>query len=279
MKGKIIFINASLHKVLLENNTIIDTHTRGKLRNDKVNPVVGDNVIVDVNTKTIEKVLDRKNYLVRPLIANIDKLIIVMSTSIPAFSSYLIDKFLIIAYSNNIEPIIVITKTDMISLKEKNEILKYVNYYRKLGIKVYINTSINKIKKEFAASVVALCGQTGAGKSSLLNRIDASLKLKTGEVSLSLGRGKHTTRLVELLEINNGLIADTPGFSSLELNIDKKEIKNYYKDFNKPCKYRSCLHIKEDGCEIIKEVGKKIPEWRYNNYLKFLEETNSKGEY
>ena len=279
MNGKIICINAALHKVLLENNVIIDTKTRGKLRNDNVAPVVGDNVIVNVNTKTIEKVLDRKNYLIRPLIANIDKLIIVMSTSIPAFSSYLIDKFLVIAKSN-IEPIIVITKTDMITLKEKNEILKYINYYRKIGIKVYINTSVNKIKKEFSNSVVALCGQTGAGKSSLLNRIDASLKLKTGEVSEALGRGKHTTRLVELLEINNGLIADTPGFSSLELNIDKKEIKNFYPDFNKPCKYRSCLHVKEDGCTIIDLVNSnKIPRWRYDNYLKFLEETKGKENY
>ena len=215
MKGKIICINKFIHRVLLENNTIIDTRTRGKLRNQKVSPVVGDNVIVDVTNKTIEKVEPRKNYLERPLIANIDKLLIVMSTSIPVFSDYIIDKFLLIANYNNIEPIIIITKTDMITIKEKAEVRKYVNYYRRLGIKVYINTSITKIKKEFKNSTVALCGQTGSGKSSLLNRIDASLKLKTGEVSLSLGRGKHTTRLVELLEVNDGLIADTPGFSSL----------------------------------------------------------------
>lgn len=277
MKGKIICINTAIYKVLLEDNTILDMSIRGKLRNEKVTPVVGDNVIVNINTKTIEKVENRKNYLERPLIANIDKLLIVMSTSIPAFSSYLIDKFLIIAKYNNIEPIIVITKTDMISVKEKLEIQKYIDYYRKIGIKTYINNNVTKIKKEFNNSVVALCGQTGAGKSSLLNRIDSSLKLKTGDISVSLGRGKHTTRLVELLEINNGLIADTPGFSSLQLNIDKKEIKNYYSDFNKPCKYRSCLHIKEDGCSIIEMLNKgKIPEWRYNNYLKFLEETDTK---
>ncbi len=275
MTGKIICINASIHKVLLENNTIIDTKTRGRLRNEKVEPVVGDNVVVNIETKTIEKVLPRKNYLNRPLISNVDKLLIVMSTSIPAFSSYLIDKFLLIAKSNNIEPIIIITKTDMISIKEKNEIKKYISYYRKLGIKVYINSSVSKIKKEFIGSVVALAGQTGSGKSSLLNRIDASLRLKTGEVSESLGRGKHTTRLVELLEVNNGLIADTPGFSSLELNMDKKKIKTYYPDFNKDCKYRSCLHIKEQGCKIIELVNSgKIPKWRYDNYIKFLEETN-----
>ena len=275
MNGKIICINAAIHKVLLENNTIIDTRVRGKLRNDKVEPVVGDNVVVDVNTKTLEKVLPRKNYLKRPLISNIDKLLIVMSTSIPAFSSYLIDKFLLIAYSNNIEPIIVITKTDMISMREKNDIKKYISYYRKLGIKVYINTSVKKIKKEFSGSVVALAGQTGSGKSSLLNRIDVSLSLKTGEVSESLGRGKHTTRLVELLEVNGGLIADTPGFSSLEVEMDKKDIKNYYPDFKKPCKYRTCLHVKEDGCSIIELVNKnKIPRWRYDNYLKFIEEVS-----
>ena len=275
MKGKIICINASLHKVLLENNTIIDTKVRGKIRNQHLIPLVGDNVVVDTQTCTIEKIEPRKNCLERPLVSNIDKLLIVMSTSIPVFSSYLIDKFLIIAKSNNIEPIIIITKTDMISLKEKTEILKYISYYRSIGIKTYINTSVKKIKHELSSSVVALCGQTGSGKSSLLNKIDASLHLKTGEVSESLGRGKHTTRLVELLEVNGGLIADTPGFSSLDIKIDKKDIKKYYPDFNKPCKYRTCLHIKEQGCSIIQMVENgKIPKWRYENYIKFLEEVS-----
>ncbi len=275
MNGKIICINSAIHRVLLENNTIIDTKTRGKLRNQNINPVVGDNVFVDINTNTIEKVEERKNYLERPLIANIDKLLIVMSSSIPSFSTYLIDKFLVIAYSNNIEPIIVVTKTDMISLKEKLEIKKFIKYYRKLNIKVYYNKEVRKIKKELKDSVIALCGQTGSGKSSLLNRIDASLHLKTGEVSVSLGRGKHTTRLVELLEVNGGLIADTPGFSSLDINIDKKEIKKFYPEFNLECKYKTCLHIKEDGCEVLNQVNKnKIPKWRHENYIKFMEEAN-----
>ncbi len=273
MQGRIICINTSIHKVLLENNTILDCKTRGKLRNMDISPVVGDFVIVDTDKQVIEKVLKRKNYLERPLISNIDKLLIVMSTAIPSFSSYLIDKFLIIAKSNNIEPIIVITKTDMISFKEKIDVKKYIKYYRKIGIKTYMNKDVLKIKKEFKGSVVALCGQTGAGKSSLLNRIDASLSLKTGEVSLSLGRGKHTTRLVELLEVNQGLIADTPGFSSLEIKIPKNDIKKYYPEFNIQCKYKSCNHIKEDGCKVIELVNKnKIPKWRYDNYLKFLEE-------
>lgn len=271
--GKIICINKSIHKVLLSNNTIVNCFTRGKLRKEGIVPVVGDNCIVNTSTTTIESIEKRKNFLDRPLIANIDKLLIVMSTSIPSFSSYLIDKFLVIAYSNNIEPIIVITKTDMITLKEKKDIRKYVQYYKKIGIKVYYNKNIKSLKKEFKNSCVALTGQTGAGKSTLLNKIDASLDLKTGEVSDALGRGKHTTRLVELLEINGGLIADTPGFSSLSLNVKRENIRRFYKDYNEKCEYRSCIHKNEEGCKIKELVKKKkIPSWRYDNYLKLLEE-------
>ncbi len=275
MNGKIVCINKFIHKVLLENGQVIDTRTRGKLRQEKVYPVVGDNVIVDVNKKIINTVLARKNYLERPLISNIDKLLIVMSTSIPVFSSYLIDKFILIAKYNDIEPIIIITKLDQLSKNDQKEIYEYIDYYKKIGIKTYINTDLENIKKEFTNSTVALCGQTGVGKSTLLNRINPELKLKTGEVSDVLGRGKHTTRLVELLQFDNGLIADTPGFSSLELNIPKREIRFYYNDFDYVCKYnKSCLHIKEDGCEIINQVNNgTIPKWRYDNYVKFVEES------
>ncbi len=277
MNGKIICINKSLHKVLLDNGNIIDTTVRGKLRNNHVFPLVGDNVLVDTNNKQILEIKDRKNSLERPLIANIDKLFIVMSNKIPEFSSYLIDKFLLISKYNNIEPIIIITKMDLLNELEKEEVFKYINYYKKLNLKIYLNTEIDKIKKEFTNSIVALCGQTGAGKSTLLNKIDPNLKLKTGEVSESLGRGKHTTRLVELIKVDDGFIADTPGFSSLDLNVPRKEIRFYYDDFDSNCKYnKSCLHIKEDGCSIIEDVNNnKIPLWRYNNYLKFMEETKN----
>ena len=252
MNGKIICINKSLHKVLLDNGNIIDTTVRGKLRNNHVFPLVGDNVLVDTNNKQILEIKDRKNCLERPLIANIDKLFIVMSNKIPEFSSYLIDKFLLISKYNNIEPIIIITKMELLNELEKEEVFKYINYYKKLNLKINLNNEIDKIKKEFTNSIVALCGQTGAGKSTLLNKIDPNLKLKTGEVSESLGRGKHTTRLVELIKVDDGFIADTPGFSSLDLNVPRKEIRFYYDDFDSNCKYnKSCLHIKEDGCSII----------------------------
>ncbi len=273
MKGKIICINKFIHTVLLDNGDVVDCIVRGKLRNENVFTLVGDYCLVDIANKTIEKIYKRRNSLDRPMVANIDKLLIVSSTTIPAFSTYLIDKFLIISYSNNIEPIIIVTKTDKLKFKEKLDIKKYVNYYKKIGIKVYYNYQIKKIKKEFDGVTVALCGQTGSGKSTLLNRIDKSLKLKTDEVSLALGRGKHTTRLVELLKIGNGLVADTPGFSSVTLDIKKEDIRKYYKDFVHKCKYKSCLHDKEEGCYIKKLVKKNvIKKFRYDNYIKLLGE-------
>ncbi len=271
--GKIIKINKDFFTILLEDDKKIECKTRGKLRNNDIKPVVGDNVKVDVESYTIEEVLKRKNYLIRPLIANIDKLIIVCSVKTPDFSSYLLDKFLVLAHLNNIEPIIVITKFDKLHFREKKSLKRILKYYNKIGYKVFINTKINKIKKEFKDCVVSLAGQTGSGKSTLLNRIDKSLELKTDEISISLGRGKHTTRIVELHSINEGLVADTPGFSALEIEFDKNRIKEGFIEFKNNCKYRSCLHYKEDGCKIKEEVNiGKILKSRYDNYIKIINE-------
>lgn len=271
--GKIVKINKDFYTILLENFNRVECKTRGKLRNNYIKPVVGDNVKIDINTLTIEDVQTRKNYLLRPLIANIDKLFIICSLKTPDFSSYLLDKFLVLAHLNNIKPVIVITKFDKLNFKEKKSIKKILKYYSKIGYKVFINTQINKIKKEFKNCVVSLAGQTGSGKSTLLNKIDKNLHLKTDEISISLGRGKHTTRIVELYSINDGLIADTPGFSALDIEFEKNKIKEGFIEFKNNCKYRSCLHSNEDGCKIREEVIKgKILKSRYENYLKIINE-------
>lgn len=268
-EGKIVKINKDLYTVL-SNESVLSCYVRGKLKSDKL--TVGDNVLVDVKSLTIEKQLPRKNTLIRPLISNIDILFIVVSTEIPAFSEYLLDKMLSLSIYNKIEPVIIVTKLDKISRKEKLQIIKILSYYKKY-FKVYKNTQIRKIVKEIKGKTIALCGQTGAGKSTLLNKIDKSLSLNTDEVSHSLGRGKHTTRLVELMKVKGGFIADTPGFSSLDLNINKDELKYSFLDFNYVCKYKSCNHIKEDGCEVIKALNnKKILKSRYENYIKLLKE-------
>ncbi len=268
--GKIININKDLYTVIY-NNSVFPCYVRGKLRGFKL--TVGDNVIFDKDNLTIEEVTPRKNTLIRPLISNIDKLFIVTSTHLPEFSTYLLDKFLVLSEVNNIKPIIIITKLDICNKSEKREVLKSAKYYRKIGYKVYTNKDIRKIKKEMKSSVIALAGQTGAGKSTLLNKIDKTLNLKTGEVSTHLGRGKHTTRMVSLIPINDTLIADTPGFSSLELDMSKEEVMSGFIEFGYKCKYSSCTHINNDGCSVIDRVNKGvILKSRYENYLKLIKE-------
>lgn len=268
--GKIISINKDLYSVL-EGTEVFPCSVRGKLKNIKL--TVGDNVNFNKDSKTIESVLDRKNTLIRPLISNIDKLIIVASTKVPDFSTYLLDKFIVLSEHNNIEPIIVVTKLDLLEKKEKKEILNTLKYYKKIGYKVYKNTDVRKIKKEIKNSTCALGGQTGAGKSTLLNKLDKSLNLKTGEVSEALGRGKHTTRLVTLMPILGGLIADTPGFSSLELDLSPREINDGFIEFGYNCKYNTCNHTKDANCSVIGRVNKgKILRSRYDNYLKLIKE-------
>lgn len=268
--GKIISINKDLYTVM-NNNSLFPCTVRGKLKNIKL--TVGDNILFNKNTNTIEKLLDRKNTLIRPLISNIDKLFIVISTHIPVFSTYLLDKFLVLSEYNNIKPIIILTKLDLCTKEEMKEVKKCIKYYKKIGYKVFNNKQISKIRKEIKNNVVAVAGQTGAGKSTLLNKIDKTLNLKTGEVSIHLGRGKHTTRLVELLSTSGGLIADTPGFSSLELDINKNEIKDYFIEFGFSCKYKTCTHTNSQDCSVIERVSKgKILQSRYDNYLKLIKE-------
>lgn len=275
--GKIVSINKDLYTVR-ENNNVFSLSVRGKLKNTKL--TVGDNVYFSKETLTIEGVLERKNTLSRPLVSNIDKLFIVCSTHIPSFSTYLLDKFLVLSEANNIKPIVIITKLDLISYFEKTKLKKILNYYKKLGYKVYTNNEVHKIKKEMKNNVVAVAGQTGAGKSTLLNIIDKKLHLETGEVSKALGRGKHTTRLVTLINTNKSLIADTPGFSDLELELTKEQIKKGFIEFNNDCKYKSCMHLKEEGCKVLERVKQgKILESRYESYTKLISEAKDENKW
>lgn len=268
--GKIISINKDLYTVM-KDNSVFPCSVRGKLKNIKL--TVGDNVKFSEENKTIEEVLPRTNTLIRPLVSNIDKLFIVVSTHLPKFSTYLLDKFLVLSEVNNIKPVIVVTKLDLCDKRELKEVKTILKYYKKIGYKVFTNKDIRKIKKEMKDCTVALAGQTGAGKSTLLNRIDKKLNLKTGEVSEALGRGKHTTRLVELIPTSGSLIADTPGFSSLELDLTQEQISSGFIEFGFNCKYSSCTHVKNDGCSVRERATNgKILRSRYENYLKLVGE-------
>jgi len=268
MEGKIVKIISNAFTVKADKEYIC--RARGKFRNLKLTPLVGDNVIFDPNEKIILEIQKRKNELIRPPVANIDQAIIVSSVKEPDLDLYLLDKLLCLIEYNNIKPIICFTKIDL--LENKEEYLKIKKYYESIGYQVYENKE-EKIKEIFKDKITVIAGQSGAGKSTLLNIIDSSLELKTNEISKALGRGKHTTRHVELIDLLGGMCADTPGFSSLSLNeINKNDIKYNFIEFDKYsnlCPYRDCNHDLETDCEIKRQVGINILKSRYDNYIKF----------
>ena len=274
MVGKIIKQISNDYTVKVDNELYV-CKARGKFRNIGVTPLVGDNVVIDENNNYILEILDRKNELDRPSISNIDQVVIVTSVKIPDFSSNLLDKLLTIIEFNNIKPVICFTKLDLLNEIELEEIKEIMNYYKKIGYEVYSNTDSN-LKDIFKDKITVFAGQSGAGKSSLLNKLDNSLNLEIGEVSIALGRGRHTTRHTELIEVLDGYIADTPGFSSIDFRgMEKSDIRDNFIEFNEYreyCEYKDCMHINELKCMVKNKVNDNtIKLSRYENYLKFVE--------
>lgn len=272
MEGQIIKILSNLYTVS-SNGKLYSCHVRGRFRNDGITPTVGDYVKFDDVNNYILEILPRKNTLERPLVSNIDQAIIVTSCKKPDFEDNLLDKLLVILNYHDIKPIICLTKLDLLNKKELSEIEKIKEYYKKIGYMVVDNNHISKIKELLKGKTTVLTGQTGAGKSSLINKLDSKLKLATGEISEALGRGKHTTRHVELIEMYKGKVLDTPGFSSIDLNkLTDEEIKNGFIEFSDyNCIYQDCMHLKEKECKVIEALNNgKILESRYANYKKFL---------
>ncbi len=272
MKGQIIKIISNDYFVKHDDQEYV-CKARGKFKNDNVTLKVGDYVDFNKEEKVITNVYPRKNDLARPLVSNIDIAFIITSLKHPDFSTNLLDKLILICELNNIEPIICLTKKDLLTKEEYKALKPIIKYYKKIGYKVLYNKEIFKIKRIFKNKTVVFTGQTGAGKSTLINKLDKTLDFETGEISKALGRGKHTTRYVSLVNINGGKVVDTPGFSSLDLtNYKEEEIKNKFIEFNNyTCPYKNCNHINEKECEVKKEVGKQILKSRYENYLKFIE--------
>lgn len=274
MEG-IIIKNQSNDYTVRTKNGIYVCKPRGKFRQVGITPLVGDTVTIDDINKYLLEIKPRKNSLIRPSIANVDVCIIATSVKEPNFDSNLLDKLLTIISYNNINPIICLTKMDLLNDIEEKEIKKIMSYYQNIGYEVVENTDTKTIKKLIEDKTVVIAGQSGAGKSSLLNRLDKTLDLQTNEISKALGRGKHTTRCVTLYEIEGALVADTPGFSSVDFRgMTKLDIRDNMKemfDNLDKCKYRDCMHIKEDDCEVKRLVEThKILSSRYENYKSFI---------
>ena len=269
-----------------DNQNVIQCRARGKFRKDEIKPLVGDFVEYQISGSEgyIMKIMPRKNALVRPTIANVDQALIVCSCKEPDFSSVLLDKFLLVIEHHQIEPIIIFSKFD---LADEKMISQYYDDYQKAGYRVFKTSStsnygIEEIKSIFKDKVTVFTGQSGVGKSSLLNALDVNLNLETNVISKSLGRGKHTTRHVELIKMYGGYLGDTPGFSSLELTITPQEAAVAYHDFrqlSQSCKFRGCLHDSEPHCAVKQAVADGlITQERYEHYLVNLQEVKKKEE-
>ncbi|MBA9024917.1 ribosome small subunit-dependent GTPase A [Peribacillus huizhouensis] len=283
-EGKIIKALSGFYYVL-DGEEVIQCRGRGVFRKNKITPLVGDSVVYQAENPTdgyVIEIKDRKNELVRPPIANIDQAILVFSAVEPDFSTTLLDRFLVAIEDNEIEPIIIISKIDLVKEADRARLDQYMKDYQDIGYTVIKTSSITSdgievLLPHLAGKTSVFAGQSGVGKSSLLNTIKPELSLETNDISSHLGRGKHTTRHVELIHVGSGLVADTPGFSSLEfMDIEVERLAYCFPEIyqaGERCKFRGCLHDQEPKCAVKEAVAQEeIPSYRYKHYLQILEE-------
>lgn len=286
--GRIIKSLSGVYRVDV-NGEMYDTKPRGLFRKNKFSPIVGDVVDFEVENITegyIHHVHERKNELKRPPVSNVDHLVLVMSAVEPEFSTQLLDRFLVIAHSYHMRPRILVTKRDITSPSMENKILQTLKVYEDMGYYtqfISVEDHIDEVFMQWGKGLVVLSGQSGVGKSTLLNRYFPELNIETQHISRALNRGRHTTRHVELFERKNGFIADTPGFSALDFNhIQKDEVKHYFMEINEygeHCKFRDCNHINEPKCNVKYEIEKgNIAHFRYEHYLQLFNEIANRKE-
>lgn len=268
---------------------IYECKARGAFRKAKITPLVGDSVEISVeenNKNSIDVIGERRNFFNRPPISNVDKLVIVSSTCDPKPNLLIIDRLTAVAYYKNVQPVIVFTKEDIFGADE------YVDIYSKTDIPVFsvsnkTGEGVEEIKAFLDGSISVFTGNSGVGKSSLLNRIAPEFSLETGEISQKLGRGRHTTRHVELFKVGNGYIADTPGFSSLDFEtndiIMKDDLAYCFPEFREylgECKFTSCAHVNDKGCKILEALKDgKIQESRHESYVALYNEVKDIKEW
>lgn len=284
-KGRIIKALSGFYYVESDEG-VVQCRARGNFRNRKITPYVGDWVEYEAENHRDGYILaidDRENQLVRPPVANVEQAVLIFSVEDPKFSPVLLDRFLVHVEANGIEPLICLSKTDLNHDDIREELEYFENVYKRVGYRVlrtsiFLEDTIEELKPYLAERVSVFAGQSGVGKSSLLNILKPGIDIKTDKTSKSLGRGKHTTRHVELIPLNEGgYVADTPGFSSLDFTgIEAVHLGDYFpeiQEFSRECKFRGCQHINEPKCRVKEAVGQgRVAEERYQHYVEFHEE-------
>lgn len=276
--GTVIALNAGFYDVQTDSE-VIRTRARGVFRQNKQKPAVGDRVEIQVDEKGMSylvKILPRLNRIGRPAVANVSHVLLVISAVEPDFSVALLDRFLTFFSWQRVKATIYLSKVDLIAnTAQLKEIEQILSYYREIGYQVFLDK--NELDKSLtdlleADQIWTLAGQSGAGKSTLLNYLKADANQSTAAISSALNRGRHTTRVVQLFSLNKGFLADTPGFSAIDLSpIKLTDLASYFVEFKEAsqfCKFRSCQHLKEPKCEVKRLLEEKqIMASRYENYL------------
>ncbi|EGP66243.1 ribosome small subunit-dependent GTPase A [Streptococcus sp. oral taxon 056 str. F0418] len=281
MQGKIIKSLAGFYYVE-SNGKVYQTRARGNFRKKGQTPYVGDEVEFSAEKDSegyILKIAERKNSLIRPPIVNIDQAVVIMSAKEPDFNANLLDRFLVLLEHKGIHPILYLSKLDLLEVRD--ELDSFLQVYRSIGYDVA--RSVGELLPLLSMKTTVFMGQTGVGKSTLLNKIAPDLQLETGEISESLGRGRHTTRAVSLYNLNGGKIADTPGFSSIDYEVSQAdELNQAFPEIAErscSCKFRTCTHTHEPGCAVKPAVKDgQIASFRFDNYLQFLSEIENRRE-
>lgn len=280
MEGKIIKGIGGFYYVATDEG-LIECKARGKFRHRDLKPMVGDNVTIEVSNGkgVIEDIHDRTSELIRPTVANITQAFVVFAIKNPDINLDLLYRFLVLCEYNHIHAIVCLNKVDLVNEEEKKIVKEKINSigYDVLFINAKQGIGIDSLKEKLANEVTVLCGPSGAGKSTLINKFINRNHMETGTVSEKIGRGKHTTRHSELVEVENGYIVDTPGFTTLDINfMEADELKYCFPDFeeyNHSCKFRGCIHNKEPKCAVKQALEEgKINQHRYEFYIRTLEE-------
>ena len=284
MEGKILSTVGGIYKVY-SNGQIYSLFSRGVIKHKTFSMCAGDNISFDEKEGVIESAFERKNFLIRPRSANVDLMVITMSVVEPELSPELVYKFLTYANLNNIPAAVLFTKLDRLEDSRKVETLR--KDLEKLGYKTFLlsrtnRENIQELQDFFAGKTTIFMGQTGVGKSSAINLIDPSFNRKIGEYSEALGRGKHQTKEVVFLPYRGGFIGDTPGFSSLELDLYKEDLAQYfpgYESLYTQCYFSNCLHQNEKECKIKEEIEKgNLSKEGYDVYIKLLNQLEFKSQ-